>query len=102
MPHPRFLPLHTGTYPIGHSSLLFHCRKEGQVKTYNPQNETQAENALLSSGNLLDIMDNLHGSYLRHSSEKTLKKVLPKSPTFPTPVAETYSVFKGFRVKDRV
>ena len=33
---------------------------------------------------------------------KTLKKVLLKSPTFPTPIGDTYSFFKGFRVKDRV
>ena len=51
---------------------------------------------------IIDVVDNLHGSCLRHSPVKTLKKVLLKYPTFPTPVTETYSVFNGFRVKDRV
>ena len=46
--------------------------------------------------------NNLRGSYLRHPLVKKLKKVLLKSPTFPTPVGETCSVSKGFRVKDRV
>ena len=50
----------------------------------------------------MGVVDNLHGSYLRHRTVKTLKKVLPKSPTFPTPADETCSIFKGFRVKDRV
>ncbi len=36
------------------------------------------------------------------SPVKTLKKVLLKYPTFPTPTGKTCSVFKGFRVKDRV
>ena len=30
------------------------------------------------------------------------KKSFWKSPTFPTPTGKTFSVFKGFRVKDRV
>ena len=30
------------------------------------------------------------------------KKVFGKSPTFPTPAGETCSIYKGFRVKDRV
>ena len=47
-------------------------------------------------------MGNLHGNCLRHSPVKTLKKIFPKYPTFPTPIGETCSVFMGFRVKDRV
>ena len=37
----------------------------------------------------------------RYPSPST-KKVFGKSPTFPTPDGETCSVYKGFRVKDRV
>ena len=37
----------------------------------------------------------------RNPSPST-KKVFGKSPTFPTPVGKTCSVYKGFRVNDRV
>lgn len=66
-----FSPYIQGPIPSGIGPCFFTAGKKDKSKRII--HETQAENALLLSGNLLDIMDNLHGSYLRHSSEKTLK-----------------------------